>query len=884
MNCRKWQKEKMLMKNKTASLFLVATFAALALTSCGAKSTSSTGSASGTSASNSGAADPVAANGQIDYSTASYGEKTKILAALEKYAMDNHLAGVPLVDDGGLELFNTRVTLPTRTYVTNYGFGTQYATITSPMNSTQEPTSAWQSYFHSWTTTDTGDFNGMDAQGSDVADFQAMFAATLYDTKLDDDKEGYHWVNALATQKPVALNDAGEEDATLKTSKKWRVYVHADESKYVYNTASSKYAAYAGRQIALEDYITPYRLTLQNGWYRATDLKSDSMGFAGVAEYQDAYKKDPATAKWDDVGIQANTAKKAIDFTFLSSKTQFNAMYGVADPTYSPFPQAFYDAVGNKDFAKVGTNSDPYQDVDNVLTTGVWVPTYWEVGKTLAFKKNDKYFDADSINMAGQKISVYADVETAFPHFIDGSLDACGIPTADFDTYKNDTRAVKTLGSTVMKLNNVACTKDQWNALFGPNGTVYPHAANYTGYTVKPMMSNKNFLDAVYFAMNRNEWAKASGHNAAMGFLSDAYMVDPESGVGYRYSKEGKAVLADRSPETNGYSVELAGKLFKKAADEEIAAGNYKAGDTITINTTFMYKTNVDNIGKYIQKWIKAAWDASGVTNLNLVWNCTIGGPTYMDAYNLIDRGETDFMYGAIQGSALDPLNIMNVCCTDNRGGLTLNWGKNTADPDKALVYDGKYFSFDALWSTSQKLTTCTAGAESKPMFVKAAPTFADGKITVTLGYTPAGTNDLVPNGLLVEVYDLTGGNFIDFSFWFDADGVAITNGMDKENYSNVVVSTTNYLTVTHKDGVATLVCDISIMKGFKYENYGCASASTDGVLPPPVDTQNKRWGTVTASSLYLECDYAYTFNSTDGTGAYYTQTFGSDSITGCLA
>ena len=107
---------------------------------------------------------------------------------------------------------------------------------------------------------------------------------------------------------------------------------------------------------------------------------------------------------------------------------------------------------------------------------------------------------------------------------------------------------------------------------------------------------------------------------------------------------------------------------------------------------------------------------------------------------------------------------------------------------------------------------------------------------------------------------------------------------MDKENYSNVVVSTTNYLTVTHKDGVATLVCDISIMKGFKYENYGCASASTDGVLPPPVDTQNKRWGTVTASSLYLECDYAYTFNSTDGTGAYYTQTFGSDSITGCLA
>lgn len=846
------------MKNKTKTLLVVlAAGTALTLVGCKKSSTDTSGSASG--GTDSGTTEVVAADGTRDFSAASYSEQSKILGALEKYAMDNHLAGVPVCDDGGLVMFNPRVTLPTTTYVANFGFGTGYGSLKTPLSAEIEPTEAWRSYYHDWTTTDTGTFNAMNASGSDVADFQAMFAASLYGTRLDDNKEGYHWVNELAKQAPVPLDDNGNEDATLTTSKKWRYYVHNNEEGYVYNTPSTTYAAYSGRKIMLDDYITPYKLTLDNKWYRATDLGGDSYGFAGCKNYK---KGDD----WSTVGIQANAEKGSIDVEFNTVKTQFKAMYGVSDSTFSPIPQEFVDAVTLANFEKVGTNADPYQDVDNVLSTGAYMPSYWEVGKTVVYKKNPLYFDAAKINYEGYKFVIIDSVENAFTDFLAGKIDSCAVPTKLVSQYKTDARTLKTLGSTVMKLNNNACTVDQWNHLFGPNGIVYPHAASYTGYTPKAIMSNANFLDGVYFAMNRAEWATQSGHNAAMAFLSDAYMVDPQSGKGFRNSDDGKAVTADRSPETNGYDVELAGQLFKKAVSEEEAKGTIKAGDKLTIIATYMYQTHIDNIGTYVKKWVDAAWAASGVTDVTLDWQSQLGGATYNDAYNKIMRGETDFMWGAIQGSALDPLNIMNVVCTDNRGGLTLNWGKDTSYADPTLVYANEYYSYDALWSSAFGPTTVTKGAEAKAYTTLAAPSFADKKLTFKSGYTVSGDNDIVPNTVIIEQFDTkTYGSIADFVIAFDADGTYAKNNTAGEKFS--VVNTTNCITVTDDkaNGVVTTVVDISVFQGFDYVGHSATSAN--GITVDGAD------------QLYIELDYTGRFNSEDVDSNYYTQTFSPDSI-----
>ena len=62
------------------------------------------------------------ASGGYNYASlagdAAISKRTEILGQLEKYAMENHLTGIPLFENGGYVKYSSRVTLPTNTYVT----------------------------------------------------------------------------------------------------------------------------------------------------------------------------------------------------------------------------------------------------------------------------------------------------------------------------------------------------------------------------------------------------------------------------------------------------------------------------------------------------------------------------------------------------------------------------------------------------------------------------------------------------------------------------------------------------------------------------------------------------------------------------------------------
>ena len=67
------------------------------------------------------------ADGGFNYASASgktaIEKRTEILGALEKNAMDNHLTGITLFENGGYVKYKSRVNLPTTNYITGYGFG-----------------------------------------------------------------------------------------------------------------------------------------------------------------------------------------------------------------------------------------------------------------------------------------------------------------------------------------------------------------------------------------------------------------------------------------------------------------------------------------------------------------------------------------------------------------------------------------------------------------------------------------------------------------------------------------------------------------------------------------------------------------------------------------
>jgi hypothetical protein len=70
--------------------------------------------------------------------------------------------------------------------------------------------------------------------------------------------------------------------------------------------------------------------------------------------------------------------------------------------------------------------------------------------------------------------------------------------------------------------------------------------------------------------------------------------------------------------------------------------------------------------------------------------------------YNKMMVGQFDIGFGSISGNSLDPIGFVNVLSSDQAisHSFTLNWGVDTNDPAAyPIVYDGKAWSFDALYN-----------------------------------------------------------------------------------------------------------------------------------------------------------------------------------------
>jgi hypothetical protein len=120
-----------------------------------------------------------------------------------------------------------------------------------------------------------------------------------------------------------------------------------------YSTESTKYAAYNGRDIVLDDYITPFKATLDNKWKRSTELQDAQTGFDGAKDYYNKVVAGTATdADWDGVQIKKDTANNALVFTLNAKCTQFYAMYYLNESLYAPIPASFLAAVTPSKYAQ----------------------------------------------------------------------------------------------------------------------------------------------------------------------------------------------------------------------------------------------------------------------------------------------------------------------------------------------------------------------------------------------------------------------------------------------------------------------------------------------------------------------------------------------------
>ena len=586
---------------------------------------------------------------------------------------------------------------------------TNPATPTDPAPTDPAPTdpvvvNPYAAYYQTFQSEDQGTANYWDDKGSVAGDLHSYFAGGFWGTAMNEEKDGYDWICELANEKPVAVNP---DENGLATIYKFEVKVG---SQLKYNTLSTKpeFAAFAGREVALEDYLTPWKemYNKSNAIARGAEGLTGAGSIKGLAAYYNGTDTGFNEELWNNVGIKAEMEgdKAYLTFEFNLPTNSFYAMYYLASGLYCPIPAEFLELVGGLKNYATFANDGELSPVDTSLSTAYYVLESWQFGKEIVFKKNDLYNDGGRYQIPGVYMMVLpainSDPEAALKEFLAGNLDACSIPSTKLDDYKNDDRATTTLDATTFKLNLNTCTQEEWDALFGPEGTISPNSV----WELKPAMSNDNFLKGLNYSINRKEFASILGRTPSNNYFGSSYLSNPEDGVSYNSTEAHANAVASQLEGTDGfgYSLTLAQQYFKAAADEMIANGSYKAGDTIVIEICWMDTASIDEMGIYIEQYMEDAFNGCG-SDLKLDvqhFACAVWSDVY---YEKMMKGQFDIGFGSINGNALNPLNFLEVLRSDNSSGFTLNWGVDTSKVDDALSYDGRKWSFNSLWTAADQ-------------------------------------------------------------------------------------------------------------------------------------------------------------------------------------
>ena len=715
-------------------------------------------------------------------------KRTEILGQLEKYAMDTHLTGITLFENGGYVKYNPRVKLPTTEYITGYGFGLlSEGTISSDLE--KETVAAHKRYLHTAMSSNPTNINARQDTGSQVSDLEGYITSSFWGTKLSSTKKSYEWYPVLAKDTikvdgvdkpfnrpvPVVLDKddngkiVGQTEIFSDTNPKanplglystWRIYVKTanTDSRLKFRYSGTSWKALDGtnldldgRPITLEDYEFAYRylLTGSHGLSRGTEAAGDqTYGIVGAQRYYNNTKSKTTTdagAKntWEDMkskgqlGISTGTDTtngEYIQLTILNPIDSFTAMYTLSSNLYSPLPEAFLQAIGN---GLSENNEAPIREAalrygywnndaivssahknkicDFVVSVGPMMLESWSKDAYITFKKNDMWTEQGRYNIAGVKM-IYIDTSSSttaiYDRFNEGELDSCGIPTKYISQEANQPYVYRTKGDATFKLNVNSCTQEMWDKL---NKDVWKNPDSER-YLVKPWMSNDNFLNGLFYSINRQQFAKNRGSQASINYFADSYLNDPENGISYNESDAHKNAIsayqtydADGNP-TYGYSKDRAVKLFQAAVKELVAEDKLQYGSQsnptkITIHIRWMYQTDIKEYGEEIGKYFEDAFNDTRVSNGRIKLEVQQAAVTnWMDVYTeYLMKGKFDLAFGAISGNTYNPLNFLEVLKSDNSSTFTLNWGTDTSKltPEKPLIYQNKMWSFDALWAVA---------------------------------------------------------------------------------------------------------------------------------------------------------------------------------------
>lgn len=352
---------------------------------------------------------------------------------------------------------------------------------------------------------------------------------------------------------------------------------------------------------------------------------------------------DAYPVSFDTVGIK-KVDDLTIEFTLANGMTDWDLRGNLMSGIMGPVHEGLYEAGMNE----TRTITNYGSAVDKIMSYGPFNLVTWEPGVVFIYERNDDHFDAESYRMTHIRYEVIQSQSIIVNEFKAGRLDVAGVGGVYYPEYKNNPNVVLTPATTTFR----------WATNIGERGDEQTN----------PMMAYKEFRQAIYHAVNRQEMVSSVSAPALanQAFLSPEYIISDTSSVSYRASQQGNDVLANLYPETAGYNPDAALALFNAAYAKAETDGVLPADGKVWVELAMLDAETNWITNNWVKDVVTASFDAQpGGTNEGK-FEFKIAAYT-TDALDVAEANANfDLMFYAWTGVKFNPIALMGWVWNEN--------------------------------------------------------------------------------------------------------------------------------------------------------------------------------------------------------------------------
>ena len=440
---------------------------------------------------------------------------------------------------------------------------------------------------------------------TDATTINRALSTVLYKEYLNEDGTGYQFECMLAADVPQKMDEEG---------KVWHIKVRDDYYWADYGPTKGKNAKmnadtviYSFKMCLDPDLLNPKASLLTNNSY---------MQIKNAYEYQQQYSTGVAV-DWEEVGLK-KVDEYTVELTTEKPTSQQSVMATMGSYVWG---YMIYQPLFEECLSSDGSYTTYGTDVDTWASSGEFILTEWIPDSKITMIRNPDYVRADDIYLDGIEFYVVPDSNTAVELFEAGQLDRVELLYQFWESYAEDPR--------VYEYYSASC-----NYLFINNGN-----RNNNG-----LLGNLNFRKAIYYGVDRMEFATAMDANPNTRLYKRAVICDRDTG------KSILSVPVDWADDpTTVFNLAASAEYLAKAYEE--CGINGATLETIYIETATHTRASVEIFQKQMNDNLKGITVKNRSVPTSLTYKLRRWDPSNPEAY--------EFNIGALAPSNETPLDTM---------------------------------------------------------------------------------------------------------------------------------------------------------------------------------------------------------------------------------